>query len=508
MQVAFCQALAAPAAASGSVHSSRRSFSCTASQRLVQQRKWQGSATAATAAAARAASGSLPHPRRAAGLRCQAAAEASDVIDVDGKVVDDRVPVTVITGFLGSGKTTLLNNILGRDHGYRIAVIENEFGEIDIDSDLVSVEEELDPSKEQILVLNNGCLCCTVRDDLVEMLHRLYERRSEFDRVLIETTGLAQPAPIIQTFFLDPKVADRMRLDGVVTMVDAKHVVHHLDEEKPEGVVNEAVEQIAYADRIVLNKTDLVQPEQLEALEQRIRAINSIAQVTRAQRAEVPLDYVFGVGGFDLEKVEQEVLAAEKSAHSHDHHEHDHECSGAGCTHESHSHSHSHSHDHDHSCDLDHEHGHSHAHASSSGADHDHECSGAGCTHESHAHSHEHGSGAAAGGALKAYQQKHDDAVSSVSISIEGDMDLDKVNYWLGGLMEVKSNELYRMKGVLAIKDFPARFVFQGVHMLFEGMPDREWKEGEKRISKMVFIGKDLDADLIREGFQECVVKQ
>ncbi|PRW21134.1 putative GTP-binding -like isoform A [Chlorella sorokiniana] len=447
-----------------------------------------------------AAAATLRSRRR--GTRCQAAAE-SDIIDVEGKVIDDRVPVTVITGFLGSGKTTLLNNILRREHGRRIAVIENEFGEIDIDSDLVSVEEALDPSKEQIMMLNNGCLCCTVRDDLVDMLNTLYERRDQFDRIVIETTGLAQPAPIIQTFFLEPKVADRMKLDGVVTLVDAKHVELHLDEEKPEGVVNEAMEQIAYADRIILNKTDLVEASDLERLEERIAAINSMAQIRRAQKSEVPIDYVLGVGGFDLEKVEDDVLAEEAHhhshahSHSHDHeHEHshsyshDHECSGADCSHESHSHSHSHAHSHDH--DHSHEHEHEHSHASSSSGS-DHECSGAGCSHHSHSHGHSH--------------QHHDDAVSSVSISIEGDMDLDKVNYWLGGLMEVKSNDLYRMKGVLAIKDFPARFVFQGVHMLFEGMPDREWKEGEKRVSKMVFIGKDLDRQLIEEGFRECLVK-
>ncbi|KAI7840554.1 hypothetical protein COHA_005709 [Chlorella ohadii] len=433
------------------------------------------------------AAASVLRSKRAA--RCQAAAD-SDIIDVEGKVIDDRVPVTVITGFLGSGKTTLLNSILKREHGRRIAVIENEFGEIDIDSDLVSVEEALDPSKEQIMMLNNGCLCCTVRDDLVDMLNKLYDRRDQFDRIVIETTGLAQPAPIIQTFFLEPKVADRMKLDGVVTLVDAKHVELHLDEEKPEGVVNEAMEQIAYADRIILNKTDLVEPADLERLEDRIAAINSMAQIKRAQKAEVPIDYVLGVGGFDLEKVEDDVLAEEEHhshahSHSHDHehshshshsHDHDHECSGSNCTHESHSHDHSHS----------------HSHASSS-SESEHECSGAGCSHHSHKHGHSH--------------QHHDDAVSSVSISIEGDMDLDKVNYWLGGLMEVKSNDLYRMKGVLAIKDFPARFVFQGVHMLFEGMPDREWKEGEKRVSKMVFIGKELDRQLIEEGFRECLVK-
>ncbi|EFN52681.1 hypothetical protein CHLNCDRAFT_138656 [Chlorella variabilis] len=326
------------------------------------------------------------------GARCAAAVEESDAIDVEGKVLDDRVPVTVITGFLGSGKTTLLNQILGQDHGYRIAVIENEYGQIDIDSDLVAVEESLDPGAEQIMMLNNGCLCCTVRDDLVSMLNTLYDRRSQFDRIVIETTGLAQPAPIIQTFFLEPSVSDRMRLDGVVTLVDAKHVELHLDEQKPEGVVNEALEQIAYADRVVLNKTDLVAEGDLARLEERIRGINSMAEVRRAQRADVPVD-------------------------------------------------------------------------------------------------HKH----------------HDDAVGSVSVTIVGDMDLDKVNYWLGGLIEVKSNDLYRMKGVLAIKDFDKRF---GVHMLFEGMPDRPWKEGELRVSKMVFIGKDLDRALIEEGFRECIVKE
>ncbi|KAL4855563.1 COBW domain-containing protein 2 [Chlorella vulgaris] len=413
-------------------------------------------------------------PRQRLARRCAAAANDSDVIDVEGKVVDDRVPVTIITGFLGSGKTTLLNQILKGDHGHRIAVIENEFGAIDIDSDLVAVEESLDPKAEQIMMLNNGCLCCTVRDDLVKMLGTLYDRRSQFDRIVIETTGLAQPAPIIQTFFLEPSVSDRMRLDGVVTLVDAKHVELHLDEQKPEGVVNEALEQIAYADRVVLNKTDLVEPADLERLEERIRSINSMAEVRRAQRAQVPLDYVLGVGGFELERVEEQVMA--ESAHRHEHdHKHDHDHTGSDCTHESHKHeSHSHSHDHGHS------------HASSSAGDKDteeHDCAGAGCGHESHSHGHGHA------------HHVHDDAVGSV-------------NYWLGGLIEVQSNDLYRMKGVLAIKDFDKRFVFQGVHMLFEGMPDRPWKEGEKRVSKMVFIGKELDKALIEEGFAECVVKK
>jgi len=345
----------------------------------------------------------------------------------------------------------------------------------------------LDPDNEQILMLNNGCLCCTVRDDLVQMLNKLHKQRDKFDRVVIETTGLANPAPIIQTFFLEPTVADHMKLDGVLTLVDAKHVEQHLDEVKPDGVVNEAIEQIAYADRIVLNKTDLVSTQDLERLEQRIKGINALAEVRKTQRAQVPLEYVLGVGGFDLEKIDDDIAAydarkakdaAEKEhahhtheAHSHSHNksteteeeEEDHEC-GPGCTHSSHNHSHDHS-------------------------------------HEAHSHSHDH-----SGGHSHEHDHVHDDSVTSVSLTVDGDLDLDQVNYWLGGLLEIKSNDMYRMKGVLAIDGFDRRFVFQGVHMLFEGMPDRVWKDGEERKSRMVFIGKDLDAGVIKEGFEYCLV--
>lgn len=403
--------------------------------------------------------------------RCKAAQDVDDVIDVEGREIDDRIPVTVITGFLGSGKTTLLNRILTGDHGHRIAVIENEFGEIDIDSDLVTIREDLDPANEQILMLNNGCLCCTVRDDLVEMLNKLHKQRDRFDRVVIETTGLANPAPIIQTFFLEPSVADHMKLDGVVALVDAKHVEMHLDEVKPDGVVNEAIEQIAFADRIVLNKTDLVTASDLNRLEERIRGINALAELRRAERAMVPVDYVLGVGGFDLEKIEDEIAAFDaREAEHHHHHDHDHD----------------HSHDHEH--------------------EHNHEC-GPGCTHESHSHNHDHNDHSH-GSHSHAHDHVHDDSVTSVSLTIDGDLDLDSVNYWLGGLMELRSEDLYRMKGVLAIDGFENRFVFQGVHMLFEGMPDRPWKEGEERRSRMVFIGKDLDAEVLREGFEHCIVKK
>ena len=382
---------------------------------------------------------------------------------------DTRVPVTILTGFLGSGKTTLLNHVLRAEHGKRIVVIENEFGEVDIDGELVAFRETGD---EDIMLLNNGCLCCTVRSDLVEMLTRLVkERRGMFDHILIETTGLANPAPIIQTFYLEPALLDSLRLDGVVTLVDAKHAEMHLDEVKPEGVVNESLEQVAFADRIVLNKIDLVTEAEANALEYRLRTINDLAKIGRASMANVNLDFVLGVGGFDLERVQDQVLE-EKSAKKT----------------ESHDHGHSHAEGQE-SCDECDEHGHSHdeAHSHSHGEDEDEECEV--CGEHGHSHSHHH----------------HDDAVGSVSLSLDGDLDLDLVNDWLGLLLNDRWEDLYRMKGVLAIKGCDERYVFQGVHALFEGMPDRAWKDDETRSSKLVFIGKDLDRDELQRYFEACL---
>lgn len=377
-------------------------------------------------------------------------------------------------------------------------MIENEFGEIDIDGSLVAAQANVE---EDVLLLNNGCLCCTVRGDLVRMLGQLCRsKKAKFDHIVIETTGLANPAPIIQTFYLEPELQDLCRLDGVVTLVDAKHVELHLAEKREAGVVNEAMEQIAFADRIILNKTDLSTPPALRALEARLRGINGMAAIQLAQRGKVDIDYVLGVGGFDLQRVVDDTAfqlePPKEAGHAHSHsHGHASAAEEAACTDPTHDHGHGHSHGPEacgecgESTADGHTHSHSHSHGHASAAEE------AACTDPTHDHGHGHSHGAAA----------HTDPVGSVSLQLTGELDLDLVNDWLGDLLQERWQDLYRLKGVLAIQGFPERYVIQGVHSLFEGQVDRMWADGERRGSKIVFIGKDLDAKELRAGFESCV---
>ena len=371
------------------------------------------------------------------------------------------IPVSILTGFLGSGKTTLLKRVLSESHGMKIAVIENEFGEENIDTDILRTE-----STEQILQMSNGCICCTIREDLREALQLLAAKRRqglvEFDRIVIETTGLADPGPVAQTFFMDDEIAETYLIDSILTLVDAKHANQQLDDRQ------EARRQVGFADQIFLSKTDLVTEGEKEALIHRLKHMNPRAPIQAVHFGDVPLSQVFDLRGFNLNaKLDIDPDFLKEDDHGHDHGDHSH------CDH-----------DHGH---CDHDHGHeSHAHAHDGhdcGHDHEH---GAHCKHPHHHH--------------------HDDDVKSFVYRADKAFDPAKLEDFLGAIVNIYGPKMLRYKGVLNMKGTSRKVIFQGVHQLMGSDLGPEWAADEKPQSKMVFIGIDLPQDILRQGLDQCLV--
>ena len=371
------------------------------------------------------------------------------------------IPVSILTGFLGAGKTTLLKRVLSESHGMKIAVIENEFGEENIDTDILRTE-----STEQILQMSNGCICCTIREDLREALQLLAAKRRkglvEFDRIVIETTGLADPGPVAQTFFMDDEIAETYLIDSILTLVDAKHANQQLDDRQ------EARRQVGFADQIFLSKTDLVTEAEKDALIHRLKHMNPRAPIKAVHFGDVALNEVFDLRGFNLNAkldIDPDFLKEDDHGHEHDHSHCDHE--HGHCSHEGHDHGHAHEHAHGHDC------GHDHAH-------------GEHCNHPHHHH--------------------HDDDVKSFVYRADKAFDPAKLEDFLGAIVNIYGPKMLRYKGVLHMQGTNRKVIFQGVHQLMGSDLGPDWAEGEKRQSKMVFIGIDLPQDILRQGLDQCLV--
>jgi G3E family GTPase len=360
------------------------------------------------------------------------------------------IPATILTGFLGSGKTTLLKRVLTEAHGQKIAVIENEFGQENIDSDIL-----VSSTQENIIQMSNGCVCCTIREDLRSTLRDLAEKKRKgelaFDRVVIETTGLADPGPVAQTFFMDDEVAEQYLLDSILTLVDAKHAANQLNDRQ------EARRQVGFADQIFISKSDLVAQDEVDALVHRLKHMNPRAPMKPVHFGDVSLKEVFDLRGFNLNAkldIDPDFLKADEHDHDHDHgHEHHH-----------------------------HEHDHDHAH-------------GEHCDHPSHQHDHAHG-----------HHHHVDDDVKSFVFKSPRAFDPAKLEDFLGAVVNIYGPKMLRYKGVLHMKGTERKVIFQGVHQLMGSDLGPQWAEGEERLSKMVFIGIDLPKDIINQGLEQCLV--
>ncbi len=353
------------------------------------------------------------------------------------------IPATILTGFLGSGKTTLLKRVLQEAHGQKIAVIENEFGEENIDNDILVSE-----TKEQIIQMSNGCICCSIREDLRTTLQDLAQKKRkgelDFERVVIETTGLADPGPVAQTFFMDDEIAESFLLDSILTLVDAKHAAQQLNDRQ------EARRQVGFADQIFISKTDLVAPAEVDALQHRLKHMNPRAPQKAVHFGEVAIKEVFDLRGFNLNaklEIDPDFL---KEDEGHDHHDHEH---------------------------------------------------GEHCNHPSHQHDHAHGEGEGHG-----HHHHHDDDVKSFVFRSERPFDPAKLEDFLGAIINIYGPRMLRYKGVLHMKGTDRKVIFQGVHQLMGSDLGPEWAEGEQRLSKMVFIGIDMPKDILLQGLEQSLV--